>query len=416
MARRSGAGGGLPTRTVLGALGLGMLAVFFAGGTLGIEVASAPTGVVALLAGVILVLAAVLWERFPPFMQAFGAVLAWIVAFVFVLEAGALLVLSGTDDSPEIRDDGPGRFRSSWDPYLGTRTVPYGGWVPSPAMPAMRPVPGVPPDSLEAFEVWLLGGDMAWSGPLSDDSTVAAALQRQLDGRMTQPVRVVCAAQPGYVTTQELIQLALGLRDGGRPDLVVCLHGYDDILSAHSSSVTGDPLRMTRMRQEAADQFTLGDLIETSTGLGKLVRDIARGEEEEEDLSSHGGIPPEVMAGRTVRTALANQGLISAMAGEHGARTAFFWQPVESGSRVETSERQDLREIAATDGELLAELVESVYARMDTISTELPGTWVVRASQLGGGELFIDKGVLTGSAAEALAELMADRLAEAGLI
>lgn len=418
MARRRDMSRSLIPRALLGLVGIALVFVFFAGSGMGAEITGAPTAVAVLLAGVLLVLAAVLWKRFPPFMRAFGAVLAWIVAAFLLVETGALITLWQTDGEVEQVSES-GRFRSTREPYLGTRTVPSGGWTISPGAPAMRPVPGAAPDSADAFEIWFLGGDMAWGGPMDDDSTPAAALQRKLAGRVAGPVRVICAAQPRYVTTQELLQLTLGLRDGGDPDLVVCLHGYDDIVSAHSQSVAGDPLDMVDSRLETRAAVSAGRVLADYTGSGRLLRTLFGGDGREESVSraSQGSMPPEIMARRVCRTAMVNQELIQALCRGTGARAAFFWQPTPwtAGRQLSEGER-GLLAAASTDPEELGTLVTEVYARVDSLAASLPRTWVLEGQLEGEGEMFAGPSTLTGRGSERLAAEMVESLERAGLI
>jgi hypothetical protein len=401
----------------LGLLGAALIVVFFAGAGLGMGLTGAPTAVSVLLAGVLLLLAAALWKRFPPFMQAFGAVLAWIVAAFLVIETGALITIWQTgDESAETEDTG--RFRTSWEPYLGMRTVPAGGWTIAPGVPAMRTVPRAAPDSVNAFEVWLLGGDMAWGGPMDDDSTLAAALQRKLDEHTGRPVRVVCAAQPQYVTTQELLQLALGLRDGGRPDLVVCLHGYDDIISAHTLSVAGDPMAMSRMRGESETGMSAAEALSAYTGAGRLLGQLLAGDEDTgPPAPREGSMPPKIMARRITRTAMVNQELIEALCRTRGARAAFFWQPtLWTADRQLTDAEQGLRQTASVRPDRLGELVREVYSRVDSLSVSLSRTWVLEDALTGEGEMFAGPSTLTGRGSERLAAEMVETLERAGLI
>lgn len=417
MARRKAASQGVPQRAVLGVAGLALVVAFFVGPSLGLDLEAAATRVVLVLAGVLLIMAAVLWKRFPPFMQAFGTVLAWLVGAILVLESGALLASAGDSGAAS---DGPREangFRTSWEPYLGTRTTPAGGWTYPPRRPSMRSVPGAAPEGEDAFEVWLLGGGMAWGGEMADDSIPAAALQRVLDDRLSVPVRVVCAAQPGYVTTQELIRLSLAVRDGGRPDLVVCLHGYEDVLAAHSTSVAGDPLDMSNSRRQASQKPGVADVLRAHTGLGRLVDGLLEDGGEERIEARAGAMPVEVVAGRTARTALANQELIDAVCGSAGCRAAFFWQPTPWTAQTPVSSAEStLTLTAAEDPEALAELVGEVWSVVDSMSASMPRTWMLDDALQGSGRLFADVSTLTGTGSSRTASAMVEAMARAGLI
>lgn len=100
----------------------------------------------------------------------------------------------------------------------------------SPAALRDEPVP----------EIWMFGGSAAWGFGARDEFTLPSALAKELHGQ-GRDVRVVNRAQVGHVTTQELIELTLALRNGGRPRVVVFHDGVNDVLSAFQSGRAGLP-------------------------------------------------------------------------------------------------------------------------------------------------------------------------------
>jgi lysophospholipase L1-like esterase len=92
------------------------------------------------------------------------------------------------------------------------------------------------------FRIAVLGGSAAWGyGSSSDAATVPAQLQSELESfRSDLRIEILNAAQPGYVSTQELIFFH---REVAKlePDLVLLLDGYNDIVADMINGGSGLP-------------------------------------------------------------------------------------------------------------------------------------------------------------------------------
>jgi hypothetical protein len=95
-----------------------------------------------------------------------------------------------------------------------------------------RTTTGIPPSDQPAFEIWVAGGTAVWGAGSPDSSTIPSELQRTLDTMVDYPVRVRNTGQPGWTTTQSLMQLVLELGVSRHPDLVVFYGVTDDYASA----------------------------------------------------------------------------------------------------------------------------------------------------------------------------------------
>ena len=110
--------------------------------------------------------------------------------------------------------------RSEFDPLLGFRERPRSGRYVNVDAQGMRKTwnPDLPPGA-RAPLVLVFGGSTVWGWGARDDFTIPSHLSRDLRDRGTS-ARVRNCGQRGYVLSQEVLQLALLLRSGVRPDAV----------------------------------------------------------------------------------------------------------------------------------------------------------------------------------------------------
>ena len=101
-----------------------------------------------------------------------------------------------------------------------------------------RLVPGISEDN-DAFRVFLFGGSTMWGMGVADSNTIGSYLQNQLAEMSDELVAVYNFGQPGFASTQEVIELMLQLRDGNVPDIVIFFDGVNDIWNAYGSGQAG---------------------------------------------------------------------------------------------------------------------------------------------------------------------------------
>lgn len=178
-----------------------------------------------------------------------------LLALLLLLEiTGRLVYPFDADSRARIQTDRDPRAKLS---YLGTpqvsaariiediyrvdhRYLPFLGWigVPNSNLPTLkanelgfrdRPVEPRRPGERR---ILLLGGSTAWGlGASSTEATVAGALERLLnEGAANGSYRVMNGAFSGWTSRQERIVL-IELFGVFRPDLVIALTGYNDLLT-----------------------------------------------------------------------------------------------------------------------------------------------------------------------------------------
>jgi hypothetical protein len=328
-------------KVVLGLLGLALVVSFFLADSLGLTLGSYPTRYVVLVSGLGCILGALMGYRFGNFWKAVGIVLIGIVSLLVVVETISLYLMDALEEVettlslPTVRPPRPGLFKQ--EPYVGRMTKPGMTDEPTTNYMGFRRVPGAPPDSIDAIEVWLLGGDLAWGESLADDSTVAALLQARLDGSTSRAVRVRNMGQPGYVSTQELLLFMMMLRRNEYPEVVIRLDGYEEVFSAFCSGTAGDPIGYFGSAVQHEGQMPSGPTLKemlASTATGRLYETILpregdRASSTMEERSFYGGmnVPPEVLSESIVKIYLQNGRFFDELAGIYGIRHYCFWQP-----------------------------------------------------------------------------------------
>jgi len=224
--------------------GILLIALALAADSLGLSIGAGVSmnQIVMAAMGATLVLAGALGRRFPRFWKGLGLLLLNVVTALVLLDMVSLVLLKATgryalpSGLPRERIEGIRRAQgaSVWGSY-----TPYVVWK---AAPLQRGAEGT--DSLgnrlttgasadpDAFEVLFMGGSAAWGSGVPDSATIPSLLQQQLARRASVPVRVVNLGQISWVTTQEIVDLSLLLRDGWAPDLVIFYDGFNDVCSA----------------------------------------------------------------------------------------------------------------------------------------------------------------------------------------
>ncbi len=220
---------------------------------------------------------------------------------------------------------------------LGDHYVPYVGWKVNPLEGRLlrigpdgeRRVPGARCEA-GAFTVFAFGGSAMWGEGVPDEFTVPARLQALLAARMTRPVCVRNLAQPGWVSTQGVIELIRHLQQGEKPDVVIFLDGLNDVAVLGDDGVAGrtfgDALYSERFgdhgfRQAAVELVKATHLYQLSYRLRERRWQREARERLDDDVAP-------VSAEAVMRPYLSNLDTVGGLAQQYGFQAAFFWQPM----------------------------------------------------------------------------------------
>lgn len=202
------------------------------------------------LSGLILVLAGVLGRRFSGAYRAFSVILLNMLVVFLVIELAsfgvmkAIIAFGGDPSGGTGSANGmeqPGRIgepAKRYEPYLLWKTVPD---LPPPESSdslGRRVTTGSSSDP-GALSIHVFGSSLVWGLGVPDSSTIPSQMASILGKTCQRPLRIVNHGVVGWVSTQEVIHLMLLLRDGLRPDIVIFINGFNDVVSAYQSGVPG---------------------------------------------------------------------------------------------------------------------------------------------------------------------------------
>ena len=232
-----------------------------------------------------------------------------------------------------------------WEPYVYFRYSPSHGrcitierdgcrrtW-----RPPRQPSPGT------RGSVALFGGSAMWGFGARDDYTIPSFLARRLaaDG---SPLQVVNRAQPGWVSTQSLLDLLLELRAERVPSVVVFYDGVNDEFASLQRGTAGVPQNERNREAEfnlLQDQWRLRHAAlggTPVTALGRLAaavrhriwREPPEPPRKARNLLEDSGTSDEQLdslALKVVRAYEHNVKVVCALADAYGFRPLFYWQP-----------------------------------------------------------------------------------------
>ena len=266
--------------------------------------------------------------------------------------------------APEIwQEQGPSR--QIWRPYVYWRTEARSGPVMNIDADGIRRTWKAPGDGRPRVRVFMFGASTLRGFHVRDDFTIPSHVAKILARDFAEPVDVVNYGQLGYVSTQDVIALALEARRCNVPDVAVFYNGTVDIESAHDGNEPGVP-RWEYQRRNAFQDFerTLALRIARRSSLAQLVLQYVPGWS-----WALGGIQKEpgefeARAREIVEIYAGNLRLVDALAREFGFEVLYIWQPV-LWSRAEASPYEEA--VAAVDSHRQpgrAELFREVYRQV----------------------------------------------------
>lgn len=284
--------------------------------------------------------------------------------------------------------------------------APFVMWRPAAVEPPAAPAAG-------AFQVMLLGGGQLWLA--GDSAGIPAALEAELGDRLGAAVEVTNLGRPGYTSTQQLCLLLTMLHDGARPDLVVFLVGWNDMVAAvrggggiipDPGTAPALPAAVELLMELSAWEGLCGNVPALSmNGIPSLL-DV---EGSPGPLRPPAGWSAEEAASTLVGSCLADSRAAQAIGGGSGFECMTFWEPTLPASAADPGSRG--RELVAAASPAFIELVllsdelmESSAAGRSRVATLAP------AIEALGSDAFTDLHILSPAACEAVARAMADSL------
>lgn len=220
-----------------------------------------------------------------------------------------------------------------YEPFTQFKERPYRGTYVNVDVNGFRrgPEQGPWPPEPAALRVFVFGGSTTFGFKLPDDQTVPAHLQSLLGATAPgRPVRVYNFARGYYFSTQERMLFERLVGAGHAPELAVFVDGLSDFYN-----VSGEPELTARLRalvdrgSPPRPNFYLDLLRQLPVGRAAawLRQRISRNGL---TAAAHAALAQEGPAGveAVIDRYRRNKRLIEAVAGAHGVRPVFVWQPV----------------------------------------------------------------------------------------
>ena len=241
-----------------------------------------------------------------------------------------------------------------YERYVTWRTAPFAGETINVSADGVRHTPGAATSS-NALEVWLFGGSGMWGTGSPDWGTVAAYLQRGLQGA-SRPVRIRNLAERAYVSTQDLLRLVLELQAGRVPDMVVFYNGFNDL----GPAIGGEPGgHLSEARISGRLDRPIATWLATSHVVS-LVRWMTQGRPGVDQLAQPG--ERDRLAEEVIETYLRTYKVVDSLSRAYSFPYLFFWQPALVASAKPSTEIEDL--IRAGQEPEYTRLVRRVYERI----------------------------------------------------
>lgn len=219
-----------------------------------------------------------------------------------------------------------------------------------------------------ALNIFMFGGSALWGSGSPDWGTIPSQVAKVLEDNSGRPACVRNYGESAWVSTQEVLQLILALKDGERPDLVLFYDGWNDITSRYQTGVPDAHANLYDIKEQfersparrlggSSGTMKLVDRISTALKFRKPYLERYRLQEEPLD------VVPASIRDRYLR----NVEIVDALADRYGFRYAFFWQPmILAEEKALTDEEQRIVTISSVHPDLTRMTQETYRLMKDT--------------------------------------------------
>jgi lysophospholipase L1-like esterase len=219
-----------------------------------------------------------------------------------------------------------------WHPYVYWRRKPYTGKYINIDENGLRKTIYAIDESVEkkpVKKVFMFGGSTMWGSGVRDEFTIASLVGSGLAKHGFHAV-VTNFGESGYVSTQEMTELFLQLREGNIPDLVVFYDGANDVFSAYQQGKAGIPQNENNREKEfnalRSKKRSLMVFFESLKTLS-TVKFITGMIQPEVKPLPYSGSDIQKLASESIDIYFKNITTINLWAKEYGFKVVYYWQP-----------------------------------------------------------------------------------------
>jgi lysophospholipase L1-like esterase len=224
-------------------------------------------------------------------------------------------------------------LNTNWQSYVYFRWKPFKGKYLNINDQGLRfTVPSDLSDSetTKKINIFMFGGSTLWGWGVRDRYTIPSQLVEALAKHKIK-AEITNFSEPGYVTTQELIDLIMQLQRGKVPDLVIFYDGVNDVYAAYQSGVAGIPENEWKREMEynlsnrygqLRRLFLLKSLDEFY--LGRKIKELSQ----KLELTTMKRKINDGLEKKIVEIYLNNLKIIDGISKTYGFKTMYYWHPI----------------------------------------------------------------------------------------
>lgn len=226
--------------------------------------------------------------------------------------------------------DGAGGWKNRSDPYQVRVPVPQAGRYLNIDSLGRRVTVQTGVTEPPQLVVFMLGGSTMWGYTARDEHTIASRVAHHLKAKGVHGARVENLARSTTNLTQGLITLALQLRDGHVPDVVVFLDGNNEVAPAFRYGEAGSAINQHLLSSRLSEPSLISRIAAKSLLVTRL-----RSFLEKPVLSRPVEPDAAALCADVARLYKNLAAAVEALADGYGFRPYLFWQPMlaTSGKR-----------------------------------------------------------------------------------
>jgi lysophospholipase L1-like esterase len=257
-----------------------------------------------------------------------------------------------------------------WHPYVYWRRKPYTGKYININEKGLRKTI-YPTDEFVKKEplkkVFMFGGSTMWGSGVRDEFTLPSLVGSGL-AKQGIHAEVTNFGESGYVSTQEMLELFLQLREGNIPGLVVFYDGANDVFSAYQQGKAGIPQNEdNRVKEFNSLRSKKRSLMVFFTSLKTLstVKFISNLIQPAIEPLPYSDSDIQRLAVETTGVYLKNIETTDLWATEYGFKVIYYWQPtIFSKSALTGFEKQEAEKFS-----FVKTIVEAANHKAENLKT-----------------------------------------------
>ncbi len=281
-----------------------------------------------------------------------------------------------------------------WHPYVYWRRKPYTGKYININEKGLRKTIYTIDDEVKEKpikKIFMFGGSTMWGSGVRDEFTIPSLVGSGL-AKLTIHAEVTNFGESGYVSTQEMMELFLQLREGNIPDLVVFYDGANDVFSAYQQGKAGIPQNESNREKEfnslRSKKRSLMVFFESLKTLSTVKFIIGLIQPEMNPLP-YSGSEIQKLATESIEVYLKNITTINLWAKEYSFKAVYYWQPtIFNKPELSNFEKQEAEKYG-----FIKDIVHAADLQVSNIKTNRESTVFYNISDIFRNEskpIFID--------------------------